>query len=308
MTGKRDFISVFDWSREEIMNNIELAIELKQKTREDKCPRELEGRSYGLIFHKDSLRTRVSCEVAIYQLGGHSLSMSEKDFQMGKRESVKDVAKVLSRYLDGILIRTFTHETVEELARHAGVPVCNLLTDFNHPCQIMADALTIQEKFGRLENTRVCYLGDCNNVTNSWLNLASRIPLDLRIATSPDMSPPAKLLEQVRQTGLSEVRIFHDPAEAVRDAQILYTDVWASMGEKNKMKEHEKLLNGFQINRKLLNLSDNKSLVMHCLPANREREITTEVMDGPRSIVYDQAENRLHAQKAILVQLERWHN
>ena len=196
MPQKRDFISIMDWSSEELIKNLELALELKKKTREGQCPKELEGRSYGMIFHKDSLRTRVSCEVAIFQLGGHVLTMSEKDFQMGKRESVKDVAKVLSRYLDGILIRTFSHQVVLELAEHAEVPVCNLLTDFNHPCQLMADALTILEKFGRLENIKVCYLGDCNNVTNSWLNLASRIPLDIRIATSKETLPAEHLLKQ----------------------------------------------------------------------------------------------------------------
>jgi len=308
MPQKRDFISIMDWSSEELINNLELALELKKKTREGQCPKELEGRSYGMIFHKDSLRTRVSCEVAIFQLGGHVLTMSEKDFQMGKRESVKDVAKVLSRYLDGILIRTFSHQVVQELAEHAEVPVCNLLTDFNHPCQLMADALTILEKFGRLENIKVCYLGDCNNVTNSWLNLASRIPLDLRIATSKETLPPEHLVKQVQDAGLSKLSIYHEAAEAVQDAQVLYSDVWASMGEKEKIKEREQLLFGFQINRDLLNLSNYNSLVMHCLPANREREITAEVMDGPRSIVYDQAENRLHAQKAILAQLERWRN
>ena len=237
MPQKRDFISIMDWSSEELINNLELALELKKKTREGQCPKELEGLSYGMIFHKDSLRTRVSCEVAIFQLGGHVLTMSEKDFQMGKRESVKDVAKVLSRYLDGILIRTFSHQVVLELAEHAEVPVCNLLTDFNHPCQLMADALTILEKFGRLENIKVCYLGDCNNVTNSWLNLASRIPLDLRIATSKETLPPEHLVKQVQNAGLSKLSIYHEAAEAVQDAQVLYTDVWASMGEKEKIKE-----------------------------------------------------------------------
>ena len=233
-------------------------------------------------------------------------TMSEKDFQMGKRESVKDVAKVLSRYLDGILIRTFSHEVVLELAEYADVPVCNLLTDFNHPCQLMADALTILEKFGRLENIRICYLGDCNNVTNSWLNLATRVPLDLRIATSPQTMPPPTLVKQVHDAGLSKLNIFHEAEEAVQGAEVLYTDVWASMGEKDKLEERGQMLFGFQINVKLLELAYNNSLVMHCLPANRDREITAEVMDGPRSIVYDQAENRLHAQKAILAQLERW--
>ena len=170
---------------------------------------------------------------------------------MGKRESVKDVAKVLSRYLDGILIRTFSHQVVLELAEHAEVPVCNLLTDFNHPCQLMADTLTILEKFGRLENIKVCYLGDCNNVTNSWLNLASRIPLDLRIATSKVTLPPEHLVKQVQDAGLSKLSIYHEAAEAVQDAQVLYTDVWASMGEKEKTKEREQLLFGFQINRDL---------------------------------------------------------
>ena len=211
-------------------------------------------------------------------------------------------------YVDMVMIRANDHGDVEDFADAAGVPVINGLTDRSHPCQLMADALTILEKFGRLENIKVCYLGDCNNVTNSWLNLASRIPLDLRIATSKETLPPEHLVKQVQDAGLSKLSIYHEAAEAVQDAQVLYTDVWASMGEKEKIKEREQLLFGFQINRDLLNLSSPDSLVMHCLPANREREITAEVMDGPRSIVYDQAENRLHAQKAILAQLERWRN
>ncbi len=306
MPAKRDFISIADWSSEEILANLDLAEELKRQTLKNECPHLLEGRSYGLIFHKDSLRTRVSCEVAGAQLGASTVVMWEKDFQMGKRESVQDVAKVLSRYLDGILIRTFSHEVVLELAEYAEVPVVNLLTDFNHPCQIMADALTIREHLGSLEGISVCYLGDGNNITNSWLNLAMRIPLDLRIATSKETLPDAGLIEKVRHAGKSQVRITHDPREAVQDAEVLYTDVWASMGEKNKMEEREQLLFDFQINTELLKYSKPDSLVMHCLPANRGREITSEVMDGPNSVVYDQAENRLHAQKAIMVQLERW--
>jgi len=303
---KRDFISILDWTSEEIRNNIDLAVELKQQTKAGQCPQLLQRKSYGLFFHKPSLRTRLSFEVGIAQLGGASMVLSEQDFKIGERETVSDVARVMSRFVDGILIRTFSHQLVLDLAEHATVPVVNMLTDFNHPCQVMSDMLTIKEKLGRIDNVRIAYVGDSNNMTISWLNLAARIPLDLRIATAPETMPDMKLVNEIKELGISTIKVTNSAEEAVDGAEALYTDVWASMGEKDKIAERERVLRDFQINSKLLKYAEKDALVLHCLPAERGKEITDEVLEGPQSVVFDQAENRLHAQKAILVQLEKW--
>ncbi len=303
---KRDFISILDWTSEEIRNNIDLAVELKQQTKEGQCPQLLQRKTFGLFFHKPSLRTRLSFEVGIAQLGGASMVLSEKDFKIGERETVSDVARVMSRFVDGILIRTFSHQLVLDLAEHATVPVVNMLTDFNHPCQVMSDMLTIKEKLGRIDNVRIAYVGDSNNMTISWLNLAARIPLDLRIATAPETMPDMKHVNEIKELGISTIKVTNSAKEAVDGAEALYTDVWASMGEKDKIVERERVLRDFQINSNLLKYAAKDALVLHCLPAERGKEITDEVLEGPQSVVFDQAENRLHAQKAILVQLEKW--
>lgn len=303
---KRDFISILDWTSEEIRNNIDLAVELKQQTKEGHCPQLLQRKTFGLFFHKPSLRTRLSFEVGIAQLGGASMVLSEKDFKIGERETVSDVARVMSRFVDGILIRTFSHQLVLDLAEHATVPVVNMLTDFNHPCQVMSDMLTIKEKLGRIDNVRIAYVGDSNNMTISWLNLAARIPLDLRIATAPETMPDMKHVNEIKELGISTIKVTNSAKEAVDDAEVLYTDVWASMGEKDKIVERERVLRDFQINSNLLKYAAKDALVLHCLPAERGKEISDEVLEGPQSVVFDQAENRLHAQKAILVQLEKW--
>ena len=303
---KRDFISILDWTTEEIHNNLDFAVELKQQTKEGMCPQLLERKTYVLFFHKPSLRTRLSFEVGIAQLGGTSMVLSEQDFKIGERETVSDVARVMSRYVDGILIRTFSHQLVLDLAKHATVPIVNMLTDFNHPCQVMSDLLTIKEKLGHIDNVRIAYVGDSNNMTNSWLNLAARIPLDLRIATAPETLPDMKLVSEIREIGISTIKVTHCAQEAVDGAEVLYTDVWASMGEKEKLAERELVLKEFQINSSLLKYAEKDALVLHCLPAERGKEITDEVIESTQSVVFDQAENRLHAQKAILVQLEKW--
>ena len=303
---KRDFISILDWTSEEIRNNIDLAVELKQQTKEGHCPQLLQRKTFGLFFHKPSLRTRLSFEVGIVQLGGASMVLSEKDFKIGERETVSDVARVMSRFVDGILIRTFSHQLVLDLAEHATVPVVNMLTDFNHPCQVMSDMLTIKEKLGRIDNVRIAYVGDSNNMTISWLNLAARIPLDLRIATAPETMPDMKHVNEIKELGISTIKVTNSAKEAVDGAEALYTDVWASMGEKDKIAERERILRDFQINSNLLKYAAKDALVLHCLPAERGKEISDEVLEGPQSVVFDQAENRLHAQKAILVQLEKW--
>ncbi|MGK5092679.1 ornithine carbamoyltransferase [Deltaproteobacteria bacterium TL4] len=303
---KRNFVSILDWSSEEIRQSLELSKELKASAKQGNFPKYLENKSYALIFHKFSLRTRVSFEVGITQLGGNSICLTERDFVIGERESVSDVAKVLSRYVDGILIRTYSHDDAVQLAKNSDVPVINMLTDWTHPCQVMADVLTIEEHRGRMDRLKVVYLGDGNNVANSWINMAARLPVNLCIATSPETLPDMGLVEQSRNTGISSIEISHEPFEAVKDADVLYTDVWASMGQKDKAKEKRKNLQQFQINSKLLAHAKPDALVFHCLPAERGREITDEVLDGSHSVVFDQAENRMHVQKAILVQLERW--
>ena len=303
---KRDFVSILDWTSEEIRSNLDFAVELKQQTKEGKCPQLLQRKTFGLFFHKPSLRTRLSFEVGIAQLGGTAMVLSEQDFKIGERETVSDVARVMSRYVDGILIRTYSHQMVLDLAKYSTVPVVNMLTDFNHPCQVMSDMLTIKEKLGRIDEVRIAYVGDSNNMTNSWLNIAARIPLDLRIATAPETLPDMELVRKIQEIGISTIKVTHSAEEAVNGVEVLYTDVWASMGEKEKIEERESVLREFQINSSLLQCAEKEALVLHCLPAERDKEITHEVIEGSQSVVFDQAENRLHAQKAILAQLEKW--
>ena len=303
---KRDFVSILDWTSEEIRSNLDFAVELKQQTKEGKCPQLLQRKTFGLFFHKPSLRTRLSFEVGIAQLGGTAMVLSEQDFKIGERETVSDVARVMSRYVDGILIRTYSHEMVLDLAKYSTVPVVNMLTDFNHPCQVMSDMLTIKEKLGRIDEVRIAYVGDSNNMTNSWLNIAARIPLDLRIATAPETLPDMELVRKIQEIGISTIKVTHSAEEAVNGVEVLYTDVWASMGEKEKTEERERVLREFQINSSLLQCAEKEAFVLHCLPAERDKEITDEVIEGSQSVVFDQAENRLHAQKAILAQLEKW--
>ena len=303
---KRDFVSILDWTSEEIRSNLDFAVELKQQTKEGKCPQLLQRKTFGLFFHKPSLRTRLSFEVGIAQLGGTAMVLSEQDFKIGERETVSDVARVMSRYVDGILIRTYSHQMVLDLAKYSTVPVVNMLTDFNHPCQVMSDMLTIKEKLGRIDEVRIAYVGDSNNMTNSWLNIAARIPLDLRIATAPETLPDMELVRKIQEIGISTIKVTHSAEEAVNGVEVLYTDVWASMGEKEKIEEREHVLREFQINSSLLQCAEKEAFVLHCLPAERDKEITDEVIEGSQSVVFDQAENRLHAQKAILAQLEKW--
>lgn len=300
---KRDYLSITDFNRREIEEVFKLSAELKEKTKEGRCPQLLSGRSIALIFHKSSLRTRVSFEVGLNQLGGKGIYITDQEIQLGRRESIHDAAKVLSRYIDGIMIRTFSHQDVEELAKWAEVPVINGLTDLLHPCQILSDLFTIQEKKGRVDGIKIAYLGDGNNVANSWLCASTRVQLDLRIGTAPGCEPVREIFKRAKNSTISKVTLTHEPKEAVSGADVVYTDVWASMGEKNKSAEKAQHLRGFQVNSELLSYAQADCLVMHCLPAERGKEITDEVIDGSHSVVFDQAENRLHAQKALLVKL-----
>jgi ornithine carbamoyltransferase len=298
---KKDFLAITDFSESEIRETFKLAADLKE--RKGQTLDILKGKTVACIFHKASLRTRVSFEVGIHELGGHSLYITDKEIKLGVRESIHDVAEVLSRYVAMIEIRTFSHESVVELARHAHVPVINGLTDLLHPCQIMGDMFTIIEHKGRIDNLKIAYLGDGNNVCNSWLKASVRIPFDLRIGTGKETMPDLEILKEARAAGRSKITVTEDPREAVRGADVINTDVWASMGQKDRVDSQADLLKSFQVNSHLLASADPNCIVMHCLPAERGREITDDVMDGKHSVVFDQAENRLHIQKAIMVKL-----
>ncbi len=300
---KKDFLSIADLTREEIFAIFDLSRELKEKTRRREEHHLLKGYTLAMVFAKPSARTRISFETGIYQLGGYALYLAPTDIGIGKREAVKDIARVISRYNDLIMARLFDHADIEELAEYSTVPVINGLTDYNHPCQIMADAFTILEHLGTLENIKITYVGDGNNIANSWINLASRIPLNLVICTPRNYEPDKATLENALRAGLSKIEVLSDPIEAVKDADVIYTDVWASMGQEAEAEERKKIFRPYQVNAALLKHAKKEVKVMHCLPAHRGDEITDEVLDGPHSIVFDEAENRMHVQKAIMVKL-----
>ncbi|HPC85130.1 MAG TPA: ornithine carbamoyltransferase [Smithellaceae bacterium] len=271
---------------------------LKKMLKEGKRHASLAGKTLGMIFDKSSTRTRISFEVGMYQLGGIALFLNSRDTQIGRGETLADSARMMSCYLNGIMIRTFAQESVEELARYATIPVINGLTDLLHPCQILADLFTIQEKKGSYEGIRVAYIGDGNNVANSWIEAAAHLPFELALACPEGYDPDERLMKESRKHG--RVRLGRDPFEAAADADVLYTDVWTSMGQEAESKERKKVFANYQINQKLLKAARKDAIVMHCLPAHRGEEITAEVIDGPQSVVVEEAENRLHVQKAVL--------
>lgn len=293
----RSLAQITDFSTDEIWKLFDLCKQMKSG---ETAPKPLAGKSVACIFTKPSLRTRVSFEVGINELGGHAVYITDNEIKLGQRESVADAARVLSRYVGLIMIRTFKQSDVDELARYASVPVVNGLTDLVHPCQILGDYFTMLEHLKKKERYTVAYLGDGNNITNSWLNLASVIPLEIRVGTAETDGIDAALLKKAEENSLSKVLITDDPKEAVAGADVVYTDVWASMGQKHLADDKAKKLEKFQVNSSLLAMANPEAIVLHCLPAERGREITDEVMDGPKSVVFDQAENRLHIQKAIM--------
>jgi ornithine carbamoyltransferase len=297
----RDFTRVADFSPAELELVLELAERMKAAPREQQLV--LPGRSLGMIFQKPSTRTRVSFEVGIAQLGGYGLYLRADDLQLGRGETIRDTATVLSRYLDGILIRTFAQSDVEELAEHAEIPVINGLTDETHPCQALADVLTIWQRLGRLEGVRVVYLGDGNNVCSSLMVAAARLGSSFVAATPPGYEPDERALATARAS--AEVEILNDPEAAVRGADVLYTDVWTSMGQEDERERRLRDLAGFGITQELLAQAADGAIVLHCLPAHYGEEITEAVLYGPQSAVWDQAENRLHAQKALMALLIR---
>jgi len=299
----RDFISIHDFTTEEIQYMLKVGAELKKMQKQGITHHYLAGKTLGMIFQKSSTRTRVAFEVGMYQLGGHALFLSPRDIQLGRGETIKDTAQVLARMLDGIMIRTFDHDEVMELAHWADIPVINGLTDLLHPTQVIGDLMTIKEHKGELKGLKLAFVGDGNNVAHSLLFGGAKVGMDVVIASPQGYEPNAEILAAARQdaaqTGAT-LAVVQDPREAVAEADVIYTDVWASMGQEDEAEEKEKQFLAYQVNGNLLRLANKDAIVLHCLPAKRGKEITDEVMDGPQSAVFDEAENRLHAHKAIM--------
>ena len=295
----RSFTRVADWSRDEFESVLDFADDLKQRQARREEHHLLPGRTLAMIFQKPSTRTRVSFEVGMTQLGGHALYLAAGDLQLGRGETLKDTATVLSRYVDGIMIRTFDQADVEELATHASIPVINGLTDISHPCQALADVMTIRERLGRIEGVRVAYLGDGNNVCASLMVACAKLGAPFVAASPEGYEVWPEAVELARETG-GEVELTTDARAAAAGADVLYTDVWTSMGQEEERERRLRDLNGFGIDAELVGLANDDAIVLHCLPAHYGEEITEDVLYGPRSAVWDQAENRLHAQKALL--------
>ena len=300
---KQDFLHITDFDTNEIMETLDLAIEIKTKLKNNENYKPFKDQSLAMIFAKPSARTRVSFETGFFRLGGHALYLGPKDIGIGKREAVKDISRVLSGYNDMIMARLFDHKHMLELAKYASIPVINGLTDFNHPCQIMADILTVYEKKGNLNNLKIAYVGDGNNIVHSWLNLSLRLPLHFTCVCPEGYEPDNNLIKLVNKSNISTVEISHDPIKGVHEADVIYTDVWASMGQKEEVEERENIFKNFQVNSNMLESTGKNTFFMHCLPAERGREVTDDVMESSNSIVFDQAENRMHAQNAIMVKI-----
>lgn len=292
----RHFLSLLDFDADELRGLIARAIELKRLHRQGKEHLPLKGKALGMIFEKSSTRTRVSFEVGMIQLGGHALFLSPRDTQLGRGEPIEDTARVLSRMVDGVMIRTFEHEKVERFAAHSRVPVINGLTDLEHPCQLLADLQTWFEHRGDIAGRTVTYVGDGNNMCNSYINAARRLDFQLRIACPEGYEPDAGLVKAAGDA----VNIVRDPADAVWNADLVVTDVWASMGQEDEQAARRRAFADYVVDSALMQLASPEALFMHCLPAHREEEVSTEVLEGPQSVVWDEAENRLHAQKALL--------
>jgi ornithine carbamoyltransferase len=302
----KDFIAIADFSSAEIQHLLDRAVQLKREWKAGGNPSLLQNKVLAMIFQKPSLRTRVSFDMAMRQLGGDALYLSPDEIGLGKRESIADIARVLSGYVDAIMARVFAHQHVLELARWSDVPVINGLSDYNHPCQALADALTMQEVFGNLKGLSVAYVGDGNNVAVSLLHICAKLGADFTIASPEGYDLPEKAVkigQQIAEETGTRIWQLRDPHEAVRGADVIYTDTWTSMGQETEAKKREGVFPPYQVNEKLLSEASPKAIVMHCLPAHRGHEITDEVADGSHSVIFQQAHNRMHAQKAILVEL-----
>jgi ornithine carbamoyltransferase len=299
MTDRKHFLAIPDFDREGLYDLLDRAHRLKSG---EETGKPLAGKTLGMIFQKSSTRTRVSFEVGMFQLGGHALFLSSRDLQLGRGEPIRDTARVMSRYVDGIMIRTFDHQDVVDLARYGTIPIVNGLTDLLHPCQVMADVMTIQEEFGRdLTGKKVAWIGDGNNMANSWINAAYRFGLEVRIATPPGYEPDPEIVERAR--GSATVLLTNDPREAAEGADVVTTDVWASMGQEEEAEKRMQAFKGFQVDSSVMGAASADAIFLHCLPAHLGEEVSEDVFEGSRSRVWDEAENRLHVQKAILIEL-----
>ena len=302
----KDLLTLLDYTSQEVEDLILLATQLKKLTKEGKCPRLLEGKTLGMIFEKSSTRTRVSFEVGMQQLGGYGMYMNARDMQIGRGEPILDTGRVLSGYLDGIMIRANSHEMVKELAQHASIPVINGLTDIFHPCQALADLETIAENKGELKGLKVAYVGDGNNVAHSLVIACAHVGMDVAVATPVGYECDPAIIAKARDIALvngGEILVTTNPVEAVKDADAVYADVWTSMGQEEETQQRLKDFKDYQLNDELVAHAKADYMFLHCLPAHREEEVTASVIDGPNSYIYEQAENRLHAQKAVLVSL-----
>lgn len=304
----KDLLSLQDLSSAEVTELLDLAAQLKQDNKEGKQHHLLKGKTIGLIFAKSSTRTRVSFEVGMYQLGGHALFLSCNDIQLGRGECIHDTAKTLSRFLDGIMIRTFDQKEVEELAEYADIPVINGLTDLLHPCQVLADLLTIREHKGTLKGLKMSYLGDGNNMANSLIQGAAKVGMDISVASPKGYECDADIVAAAKQTAAENgcnIVLTDDPKEAVKDADVVVTDTWVSMGQEEEKAQRIKDFAGYEVNGDLMALAKSDAIFLHCLPAYRGYEVSEDVIDGAQSVIFDEAENRLHAQKAVMVKLMR---
>lgn len=297
---KKDLLSLYDLDPADFAVIFERAARLKKKQKAGEVHQPLKGKTLGMIFDKSSTRTRLSFEVGMFQLGGLAIFLSSRDTQIARGENIRDTARIMSRYLNGVMIRTYAQESVEEFAHHAEMPVINGLTDLLHPCQILSDLFTILEKKGTYEGLKMAYIGDGNNVANSWLNAAARLPIRLALACPEGYDPDAFIFERAVKSSRDGVTLHRNPADAAAGADVIYTDVWASMGHEAEHAKRVEAFKSYQVNAELLACAGKDALIMHCLPAHRGEEITSDVLDGPQSVVVEQAENRLHVQKAIL--------
>ena len=299
----KHFLHISDYKADELWEIMELAKSVKGKFRKREDYPHFRNKSLAMIFAKPSARTRVSFETGFEWMGGHALFLGPNDIGIGKREAIKDISRVFSRYNDMIMARLFEHEHIIELAEHSSIPIINGLTDYNHPCQIMTDIFTVWEHLGNIDNIKIVYMGDGNNIVHSWLHLAMRLPLHFVCCCPENYKPDEKTVQDAINAGVSKIEISHNPLEAVKDADMIYTDVWASMGQKEEAEAREKIFRPFQVNQKLMDCTGKDTLFMHCLPAERDKEVTDEVVEADYSIVFDQAENRLHIQNAIMIKL-----
>lgn len=299
----KHFLHITDFTANEIWETLHLAKELKEKFRRRENHKIFKNKSLAMIFAKPSARTRVSFETGFEWMGGHALFLGPNDIGIGKREAIKDISRLFSRFNDIIMARLFDHQHILELAEFAEVPVINGLTDYNHPCQIMADIFTIWEQRENLDNLQITYVGDGNNIVHSWIHLAERIPMKFICACPEGYDPNNEIVQRCNEVGLSSIEVLHDPFVAVKGADVVYTDVWASMGQKDETEERIKQFQQFQVNEELMEATGKHTLFMHCLPAERGREVTDGVLEADYSIVFDEAENRMHVQNAIMVKL-----